>query len=212
MDAQFYGANCMVITAKGVRFVIDDNLAALGAKSVTKADDVALFTSPLTKPEGGQTAGRLQFDGPGEYEVSDVSIVGIPAQAHVDEPNAKKTATMFKLIIGELSVLVTGHIYPELSDKQLEAIGMIDVMFVPVGGSGYTTDSLGALKLIKSVEPKLVVPTHYADPSLNFPIPQQDLNGALKDMGLEPKERVVKLKVKSGELSDSTQLIVLEKA
>lgn len=206
MDVQFYGANCLVISSKGVRFVIDDNLADLGGKGVSKADDVALFTGPH-----GAATGRLVLDSPGEYEVSDVSVMGISARAHIDEAS-EKNATIFKLVAGETSVLVTGHIYPELSDKQLEAIGLVDVMFVPIGGAGYTVDSIGALKLIKAVEPKLVVPTHYNDGALKFPVPQQDLEAALKDLGMEVKERVAKLRIKPSELSDVTQLVVLEKA
>src|SRR5206468_745538 len=96
--------------------------------------------------------------------------------------------TMFKLIIGDTNVLVTGHIYPELTDQQLEAIGMIDILLVPVGGNGYTVDPIGALKLIKAIEPKMVIPTHYAEKSLNLPVPQQDLTNALKELGMEPKE------------------------
>lgn len=206
MDLQFYGANCIVLSHKGARVVIDDNLAELGAKSVTKADDVTLFTS-----QHGAGSGRLSLDGPGEYEVSDISIVGIGARAHIDEPG-QKNATMFKLIVGDLSVLVTGHIYPELTEKQLEAIGLVDVMFVPVGGSGYTVDPVGALKLIKEVEPKIVIPTHSDDKALKFPVPQVDLATALREMAMEPKETTAKLKVKHGELPDLTQLIVLEKS
>ncbi|MEK7594101.1 MAG: MBL fold metallo-hydrolase [Patescibacteria group bacterium] len=207
MDFQFYGANCISLTNKGTRIVIDDNLASLGAKGIVKPDDVALFTGP----HEGAKAGRLSFDSPGEYEVADTSVIGIAARAHMDE-EGKQTATMFKLIVGELKVLVTGHIYPELSDAQLETIGMVDLMFVPVGGNGYTVDPVGALKLIKAVEPKLVVPTHYADKAFNFPMPQQDLAHALKELAMEPQETVSKLKLKPSELSDLTHLIVLEKS
>jgi L-ascorbate metabolism protein UlaG (beta-lactamase superfamily) len=206
MDLQFYGANCVAITLKGARVVIDDNLADLGAKSITKADDVTLFTSAH-----GEGTGRLSLDGPGEYEVSDISVIGIPARAHIDEPG-KTNATMFKLIAGDLSILVTGHVYPQLSDRQLEAIGLVDVMIVPVGGSGYTTDAVGALKLIKEIEPKLVIPTHYDDSALKFPVPQVDLAHALHELGMEPRETVAKLKVKHGELPEVTQLVVLEKS
>jgi L-ascorbate metabolism protein UlaG (beta-lactamase superfamily) len=107
---------------------------------------------------------------------------------------------------------VTGHIYPDLDDKQLEAIGIVDVMVVPVGGNGYTVDPVGALKLIKEIEPKLVVPSHYADKALKFEVPQQELGNALKELAMEPKETVAKLRLKPGELSDVTQLIVLEKS
>lgn len=207
MDLQFFGANCITLTYKNARVVIDDNLVELGAKNVTKSEDVGLFTFPTeTHP-----ASRLMIDMPGEYEVSDISVIGIPTRSHMDE-EGQKSATMFKLIAGDTSVLVTGHIYPELSDDLLEAIGIVDVLFVPVGGSGYTTDPLGALKLIKSIEPKLVIPTHYADKALNYPVPQTDLDSALKDIAMEPRERVAKLRLKPGELSEVTQLVILEKS
>lgn len=207
MDLQFYGANCVSITHKGTRVVVDDNLADLGAKSITKADDVALYTaSHGTKPPA-----RLLLDGPGEFEVADISIVGLAARAHIDGPD-EKNATMFKLTAGEQSILIVGHVYPELSEAQLETIGIVDVLVVPVGGNGYTLDPVGALKLIKEIEPKLVVPTHYADKALNFPVPQQELATALKELSMEPKETLGKLRVKPGELSDVTQLVVVEKS
>lgn len=207
MDIQFYGANCVTFTYKGARIVVDDNLAELGGKSILKADDVALFTGP----HPAEVNARLVVDGPCEYEVSDISVMGFAAQAHVDGAGTKN-ATMFKLIAGDLSVLVTGHIYPELSDAQQEAIGLVDVMIVPVGGNGYTVDPVGAIKLIKEIEPKVVIPTHFADKALNFPVPQQEFANAIKELGMEPQEAVAKLRVKPTELTDVAHLIVLEKS
>lgn len=208
MDVQFYGANCVVISAKQVRIVIDNNLAELGAKSVAKEGDIVLFTGTHKEVPPGA---KLVVDQPGEYEVSGVSIYGIAARAHMDTEE-QKTATMYKLVLEETSILITGHIYPELSDSQLEAIGMVDAMFVPVGGNGYTLDGIGALKLVKKVEPKLVAPTHYEDPALHFPVPQQPLDAALKALAMEQKETIPKLKLKASELGDVTQLVVLEKS
>ncbi len=209
MDLQFYGANCFGLTHKGTRVVIDDNLTELGVKSVVKSGDVALFTGP----HGGADGAWLLFDSPGEYEISDISIIGIAARAHIDDVAAgNHGATIFKLIAGDLSVLFTGHIYPELDDNQLEMIGLVDLMVVPVGGNGYTVDPAGALKLIKAIEPKLVVPSHYADKALQYPVPQQDLSKALQELAIEPTETLAKLRLKPAELSDVTQLIVLEKS
>jgi L-ascorbate metabolism protein UlaG (beta-lactamase superfamily) len=189
--------------------VVDDNLAELGAKGVTKEGDIVLFTAAHTLPAA---APRLLIDQPGEYEVYGISVYGIAARAHTDEED-KKTATMYKIMTDDLSILVVGHVYPELTDAQLEAIGMVDVMFVPIGGNGYTLDGIGALKVVKKVEPKLVVPTHYDDPKLNFPVPQQPLDQALKALGMEPKETIAKLRIKPGELADTTtQLVVLERS
>lgn len=207
MDVQYYGANCVTLTVKNTRIVIDDNLADLGGKSVTKSSDIALFTGA----HGAATADvRLSFDSPGEYEVSDISITGIAARSHLDEGGT--AATMYKIATGDVTILVTGHIYPELSDKQLEAIGLIDLMVVPVGGSGYTLDPVGALKVIKAVEPKVVVPTHYADKALKYPVPQVELQNALHDLAMEPQETTAKYRLKAGELSDVTHLVVVEKS
>jgi L-ascorbate metabolism protein UlaG (beta-lactamase superfamily) len=207
MDIQFYGANCFSLSYKGTRVVIDDNLAELGGKAVLKADDVALFTG---KHEDGKTAVKLLVDRPGEYEIGDISIVGVAARAHMDESDT--AATMYKITVGEVSVVFTGHVYPKLTEGQAESIGRVDVMVVPVGGMGYTLDAIGALKLVKELEPKLIIPSHYADRALNYPVPQQDLEVALKELGFEPKETVSRLKIKPTDLTETTQLIVLEKS
>jgi len=206
MDMQLYGANCIVLSNKQVRIVVDDNLAVLGSKTVTKDGDICLFTGAhgpvLAKP-------KLLVDMPGEYEISNVSIFGLQTRAHTDE-DGKKSGVMYKITWGDVRVLITGHAFPKLTDDQLEAIGIVDVMFVPVGGNGYTLDATGALQLIKAVEPKLVVPTHYNDNNLQFEMPQAELEDALKGLAMEPKERVTKLQFKPGEVADTTQLVVLD--
>ncbi|MDB5186467.1 MAG: hypothetical protein JWL85_990 [Candidatus Saccharibacteria bacterium] len=207
MEFQYYGANCVRITTKKASIVIDDNLADLGLKNVSKAGDVALFTSAHALPKADV---RIIIDSPGEYEVANTSIQGISARAHIDE-SGKKNATIFKIVGEDLRVAVVGHIYPELSDAQLEAIGTIDVLIVPVGGNGYTMDGIGALKLIRKIEPKVVIPTHYDDKGINYPVPQQELGEVLKALAMEPKEAVTKLKLKAGEMAELMQLVVLEK-
>ncbi len=208
MDLQFFGANCVKITGKKAVITIDDNLVDLGLKSVTKAGDIAIFSTEHPLPTQDV---KVAIDQPGEYEVSDVSIQGVVARSHMDEPG-KTSATIFKIILDDISLVSLGHIYPELTDEQLEAIGMVDVLLIPVGGNGYTLDPIGALKLIKKIEPKLVIPTHYADADINFPVPQQELEAAIKELAMEPRETVEKLKLKSSDfISDTTQLVVLSR-
>jgi len=209
MDIEFYGANCLSVGTKDVRIVIDDDLADLGSKAVTKEGNVAIFTGSHGIPAASP---RLIIDSPGEYEVAGIHIQGIPARAHLEESDVKNT-TMYKIVGGDIRVLVTGHIYPELSENQLEAIGVVDVLCLPVGGNGYTLDAAGALQLIKTVEPHAVVLTHYADKALNYEVPQQELGEALKVISMEPTVTTKKLKLKSGDFAEgTTDLILLEKA
>lgn len=208
MDIQYYGGNCIVLSTKGIRIVVDDTLRSLGLKPVTKPGDVALFTGPHQQPGEGL---RLAVDAPGEYEVSGISIIGIAAQSHMDEPGMQH-ATMYKIIADDTSYVCTGHVHPDLSDEQLEKINRVDVMFVPVGGNGYTLDPAGALQLIRKIEPKLVVPTHYADAAIQYPVEQQSLEQALKVLSLEPIETVAKLRFKPADSGDTTQLVVLTRS
>lgn len=207
MEFQYYGANCVRITTKQASITIDDNLADIGLKSPAKAGDIMLFTGAHSEPG---VDSKIVIDQPGEFEVSGVSVVGLPARAHIDEEGAK-TATVFKIVTDDIKVLVTGHIYPDLTDQQLETIGLIDVMVVPVGGNGYTLDGIGALKVIKKVEPKLIIPVHYADKGASYTVPQQELSEILHALGMEAKETIAKLKLKSSDLFEGTQLTVLER-
>lgn len=207
MEFQYQGGNCIVINTKGARIVVDDNLVELGAKGITKPDDISLFTQvPETVPSS-----RLVFSDPGEYEVSDVSIVGVPARSHLDEEGSL-SATIYKIQYGGLRAAVIGHIHPSITEEEVEELGAIDILFVPVGGNGYTLDPLGALSVIKKVEPKIVVPTHYDDAKLKYPMPQQPLEEALKAIGLETKETLAKFKPKPADFTDNTQLVVLERS
>lgn len=201
MEIQFYGANCVRLTTKKAAIIVDDTTG-----SFTKIGDIQLFTNGHN---GAKTDAKIVIDVPGEYEVSDTSINGIAARAHMDE-EGKRSATMFKLVVDDVRVAVLGHVYPDLSEEQLEAFGTIDLLVVPVGGNGYTLDAIGALKLIKKIDPKIVIPTHYADKAVAYEVPQQSLEEVLKALAMEPKETVDKLKLKSGEMGDTTQLIVLE--
>lgn len=207
MELQYYGGNCVRVSTKKAAVVIDDTVADLGGKSATKPGDVCVFTT-----SHGQTAASPKFviDQPGEYEVSDISVQGIAARAHIDV-QGELNATMYRIIIDDIRIAVVGHVYPKLSSSQLEALNTIDILIIPVGGNGYTLDSEGAIKLIKDIDPKVVIPTHYDDKDLNYPVPQRSLEEAIKGLSMEEHEAVPKLKIKHGELSDVLQLVVLER-
>lgn len=209
MEFQYLGANCIRIATKKAVLVFDDNLSTLGTKSITKNDDISLVTNEKTISTNDQ--GKMQITFPGEYEVSGISIVGIAARGHMD-PEDEKNAVVYRIDVEDIRVGVLGHIYADLDDAQLEQLGTIDVLFVPVGNSGYTLDALGVLKLIKKIEPSIIVPTHYSDANLTYEVPQQSLEEALKGVGMEPAETVQNYKLKAADIPDSMKLVVLERS
>ena len=206
MELQYFGANCVRIATKKAQIVIDDNLDKLGLKAITKPTDISLITHT------GVPAREAHFtaDMPGEYEIAGVVIRGIAARAHMDEDKAKN-AVIYTVDADDMKVAVLGHIYPELTEDQLEAIGHVDIAIVPVGNSGYTLDGVGALEVIKKIEPKVVIPTHYADKAVKYEVPQVELGEALKNMGMEPAETLDKYKPNRGEWTDTAKLIILNR-
>ncbi|HEX5448306.1 MAG TPA: MBL fold metallo-hydrolase [Candidatus Saccharimonadales bacterium] len=207
MDLQYFGANCIRVSSKKFSIVIDDNLTAVGLKSVTKPTDISLRTT-LSIPEQPEAAFTAEM--PGEYEISGAIIRGIAARAHLDE-EGKENAVIYTIEAEDARIGVLGHIFPNLSEAQLEQIGLLDVAIVPVGGHGYTLDGAGALSVIKQIEPKVVIPTHYADKALKYEVPQAELSEAIKGLGMEPAETLDKYKVRSGEPADTTKLVILER-
>lgn len=207
MELSFYGANCLRLVTKKATIVVDDNLAKVGLKSITKPDDISLRTSVKLIPKHDS---KFSADLPGEYEIAGVVIHGVGARAHMDK-EGEHTSVIYTVEADDIKVAVIGHIYPELSEDQLEQIGLVDIAVIPVGNSGYTMDGIGALKVIKALEPKVVIPTHFADKAVNYEVPQTELAEALKAIGMETTETVDKYKPKPAELTDTARLVVLNR-
>jgi L-ascorbate metabolism protein UlaG (beta-lactamase superfamily) len=206
MEIQYFGANCVRLSDKKASVIIDDNLVGLGLKKVTKPEDISIATLDKSK----NADGSFSIVGPGEYEVSDISIIGIPARAHLDVDG--KRSTMYKIQIQSFNVAILGHIHPDLTDEQLEELGVVDILIIPVGGNGYTLDANAAAHLIKKIEPKIVIPTHFADKGISYEVPQAELSLFTKEMGITEYETLDFLKIKVTELGEKTRVIVLNRA
>jgi len=70
------------------------------------------------------------------------------------------------------------------------------VVILPVGGGGYTLDATSAASIVRQIDPKVVIPVHYADAALKYEVPQDTLETFTKELGA-PTEEVAKYKVKS---------------
>lgn len=208
MEIQYYGSNCIRITTKKSSVVIDDNLSDLGIK-VAKDGDTVLSTS--VNEDKPKVKAKLNIDQPGEYEVSDISVLGIPTKSYKDDEGTLN-GTIFKLEGDDVKIAVIGNSNADLTDSQLETLGAVDVLIVPVGGNQNTLSGSDALRISNKVEPYILIPTHYADKSIKYKEPQMSLTEALKELAMEPSETVQKLKLKSSNFieGEATILVVLE--
>lgn len=193
-DIEYKGANNVVFTTKMVKIMLDPALSLVGLKDSLGVQDVEVLTEDRFAVNN--TTPRLLFSGPGEYEVGDVSLKGIAAWRHIDTESDAKKSTIYRLTIGDVRAVIIGNIAPKLSDSQLEEIGVVDIVVIPVGGGGYTLDATSAANMVRQLEPKAVIPIHYADSALHYEVPQDDLSVFVGEMGMETIDTGSKWKVK----------------
>jgi len=172
------------------------------------------------------------IEGIGEYEIKNVFIQGIHSWHDEKEGEERGENTIYTIEAEELKLCHFGDFgQKELSDKQLEEIGDVDILMIPVGGT-YTIDSKGAAKVISQIEPKIVIPMHYQVAKMKLhpaPISEQKKNGLkefrgngggvkldgvdkfLKAMGVKSTEPQNKLSVKKKDLpEEGTDIVILK--
>lgn len=193
-EIDYKGGNSVLITTKKVKLWIDPNLELIGLKNGKLNDFVQLATEDRFLVKDADAT--LQLEGPGEYEVGDISIAGFAMQRHIDTPEDGLNSTSYRLSIGDFRIAVLGNIAPELTEDHLESIGVVDVLILPVGGGGYTLDATSATSAVRKVEPKIVIPVHYLDPEIKYEVPQDTVDTFISELSL-PVEVKSKLKVKA---------------
>jgi L-ascorbate metabolism protein UlaG (beta-lactamase superfamily) len=192
-EIEYKGANGVIISTKKSTIVIDPKLSLAGLKDISTKDVVELATE--ARFALNSDAARLNIEGPGEYGVAEFDIKGIAAQRHLDSESDPLISTIYRIEVNETRIAVVGNIYEKLSEVQLEEIGLIDILILPVGGNGYTLDATGAATLTRSIDPKVVMPVHYADSGINYEVPQDTLEIFTKELG-GPIEEMPKFKLK----------------
>lgn len=203
MDIQYKGANCVVIDTKKVTIVTDPHLSQVGLKDITPKDAIVV----ATQVEFATASDNVIIDQPGEYEVKDVSITGVAAKRLIDHDDSRQAA-VYRVVMGDVAFAVIGHVAAPLTEEQLEALGVVDVAIIPVGGSGYTLDAHQATEVVRQLDPKVVIPTHYADKDTKYEVPQMELEPFVKELGAE-HETMPAWKIKNGILPEVLTVIEL---
>jgi L-ascorbate metabolism protein UlaG (beta-lactamase superfamily) len=150
------------------------------------------------------------ISGPGEYEIKEIYIQGIPA--FHDEKNGKErgTNTIYTIEAEGLKLCHLGDLgQKELTGEQLEKIGDVDILMIPVGGFS-TISAKEALKTMSQIEPKITIPMHYHIPKLK----QTKFDGVdkfLKILGIKKIEPQNKLTIKKKDIaSEEAKIVVLK--
>ena len=152
-------------------------------------------------------------EGPGEYEINGVSIIGLPSfhDSKKGEERGKNTIYVFEA--EGLRLVHLGDLGHALSDDLIGEIGAVDVLMIPVGGF-YTIGPKEASEIISKIEPYFVIPMHYKVTGLSEGLAEKLLpvEDFLKESGITT-ETLPKFSLKKEDILEeqNTKIIVLEK-
>jgi len=195
--------------------VIDPFDPSIGLKMPVLEADLVLSThdhedhnnvKAVKGPAGGAP---FVITGPGEYEIKDISVRGIPSFHDEKEGKERGENTIYMIEAEGMRLCHLGDLgQSELTADQVSKIGNIDILFVPVGGV-YTIDAKAATKIVSQIEPRIVIPMHYMLANLRFKLEKVD--EFLKEMGVKNAEAQPKLAIKLRDFtSEETKVIVLQ--
>lgn len=193
-EVEYKGGNGVVISSAKASVVADPKTSLVGLKDLAVKDRIELATE--ARFALNDEAAKIVIESPGEYGIADLDISGVAATRHLDTEADPKRSTMYRIDNGEIRIALVGNVFENISDDQLEALGVIDLLILPVGGGGYTLDPTGAAGLTKKISPKAVLPIHYDDSALQYEVPQASLEEFTEKLGA-PVEELSKLKLKN---------------
>ena len=201
MELTFVGLSCVRLRGRDVEVVIDPIAPGASSRPPRVNPDIVVRTEgtvdlSLLRPGEGRPQ---EVSGPGEYELRGVSVFGVAAGS----------TTIMRVEVDDVRVCALGRLHRQLTESEIDALGHLDVLAVPVGG-GDGLEAQAAARLVNALEPAIVVPVRYAVPGVDGDY--EPVDKFAREMGLaegwvpQPKLNL------TGSLptSEETRVVVLE--
>jgi L-ascorbate metabolism protein UlaG (beta-lactamase superfamily) len=208
-EITWLGHACFRLKAKDAVIITDPYDKGLGLGTLNQRADIVTISHEHTHHNTltGVKGEPFVIRGPGEYEVKGVFVTGVWSFADNEGGRQLGRNNIFLFHLDDLVVCHLGALGHTLNSHQLEALGDVDVLMVPVGG--HTALSANkASEVISQLEPKIVIPMHYSTGRESLDL--DTLDKFMKEMGLKEWNPQDKLAIKSSDLDETTQVVVLE--
>jgi L-ascorbate metabolism protein UlaG (beta-lactamase superfamily) len=210
MEITWYGQTCFRLSERGLATVVTDPCSPDVGFTFPKprADIVTVsYDDPTCRYTSGVRGPFRLLDSPGEYEIGGVFITSIATFADAKRGTVRGLNNVFTFDFGGLTVCHLGLLGLVPTQFQVESLGTVDILLVPVGGGG-SLNPARASEVISLFEPSIVIPMYYKIKDLSLKL--GTLEGFLKEMGLEKTGSQELFKVSRSDMAEETQVVVLE--
>ncbi len=217
MKIKWYGhAAFLIASDQGIRMILDpyEPGAFGGQLSYGRIGDQAeIVLTSHDHADHNYTKGLLGspqvVSGSGSKIVKGISIKGISTYHDPSKGKERGTNTIFNLQVDGIQVCHLGDLGHVLSDKEVNEIGPVDILLIPVGGY-FTIDAKEATRVVEQIHPKVVIPMHFKTEKCGFPIaPVEDFlkgKSAVKRVGRS------EIDYSKASLPEKMEIVVLEHA
>lgn len=212
MVITWYGQACFKLQSGELVGVIDPYSRDIGLTPPRFRSDFLLITHDHMDHNNAESIPQenlITVAGPGEYDVRGVYIRGIQTYHDAKEGKERGLNTIYVIEMEGIKICHMGDFgEPQIREETLEAIGDVDILMIPVGGT-YTIDAEEASHVISQIDPRIVIPMHYKIPGLKVGL--EPIDKFLKEMGIKSKDAEDKLTLKKKDLpNEGLNIVVLK--
>lgn len=197
MQIHYFGLSSFKIVTKEAAIITDPFDKKSGLTPPRGNADILILSdkeNPMYSATSGISGDPFLINDPGEYDTKGVTVTGLPVKQSGDN----RYVTAFLIESEDIKILNLSHIKDfSLKEDELEALGQIDVLIIPIGG-GEVMDASEASKIVNDIQPSIVIPSHY-----------QKVESFVKELGGK-SENLDKLLLKKKDLTEEgIKLVVL---
>lgn len=187
MKIKWLGHACFLITSRDGLRVITDPYAVGGGinySPIKETADVVVVSHDHGDHSNVSTVqGKPEVvKGSGTITARGIQFKGIASYHDASQGTQRGLNTVFCFAIDNMKLCHLGDLGHALDPEQVNEIGAVDILFVPVGGF-YTIDASVASHVCDQLKPKVVIPMHFKTPKCDYPIAGvDDFLGGKKDV------------------------------
>jgi L-ascorbate metabolism protein UlaG (beta-lactamase superfamily) len=209
MEITWLGRSCFRVRAKEATVVTDPCDKSTGYSLGRPTADIVTVShsDPAHAYVDGVAGSPRLIEGPGEFEIAGTSIVGVTTYRGKEKTPESGRNVAYVIELEDMRIGHLGGIGHVPTSDQIETMGGVDILMVPVGG-GESLDAPPAAETISLLEPKLVIPMNYKTDAEKARL--DPLDRFLKEMGAKSPEHHAKVTITRSSLPEETQVLVID--
>lgn len=211
MEINWHGLSCFRLTERGMATVVTDpydhQVAGLDPLKL-RGEIVTISHEASGHNFVSAVKGRNRvITGPGEFEIGGVFITGVQTNRRTKRSPKELRNTLYVFDYDGITVAHLGDIQKVPSQTDVENLGGVNVVLVPVGGGG-SLNAAKAAEIVSLLEPGIVIPMHYQLPGSTVKL--SPLSRFLKEMGVGKIDPIPSLKITRSSVPSEAHVVVLE--